>query len=263
MEYYNVDPNKIEVEPDWNVRTNFEIDDLIESIKENGIITPIHLVKRMSDGKLVLRNGERRLRAVLEANKQGAAIGKIPALIYKKGLTDEESLALQFTANDGEPWTPLEEAEICKRFRNWGWTQEQTAKKLGKSQAFVSQRLELVKLTPEAQQALEDKKITLQQARAVAKNPSVDAQKAATKAATKKKKRPQKTKEGLSIIYVDEHTECDLGGLADLIKIEIMKPIKDAEMLGAHLDELEDLITEIRLNPTEYSFAEDYYIAVE
>lgn len=109
----------------------------------------------MARRNISLVDGYRRLEAVLEANVRGAEIVSIPAII-QKNLSDIEALAMQILANDGLPLQPLEEAAIYKQFLDWGWTQVEIAKRFGKHEGIISQRLLLLEASPELRTALKD-----------------------------------------------------------------------------------------------------------
>lgn len=248
-EFYPVDPNQIVIQKDWNVREIFDLEDLISSIVENGVRNPIHVKKLKNSSDLILIDGERRLRAVLEANKRGADIKSIPTIIHKKPLNEADELLIQFVANDGKRFTPVEEAKLFQRFINWGWTQTEVAKKVGRSQAHVSERLKLIDLSPAGQQALIAKDITVQQAKQIAKDPSMEGQQKAVASAKARnntknqtKKRPTRTKDGREIIYLTAHSECDINGIAELLEKEFLKPFKDIKQIAHNITEIQTIL---------------------
>lgn len=137
-----------------------KLDDLAASIKEHGLIQPIVLRAAKNGYEIVA--GERRWRA---ARKIG--INEIPCII--KELTDEENMLLAIIENmQREDLNPIEEAEgIHQMIDNYGLTQEQVSKSVGKSRPYITNCLRLLKL-PEAIQAyVSDGKLSAGHARAI------------------------------------------------------------------------------------------------
>ncbi len=124
-------------------RTVFDeekIRDLADSIKEQGIIQPLAVVP-ISGGRYELIAGERRLRA---ARMIGFA--KVPAVI--KEVDDEGMLALSIIENiQREDLNPIEEARAYQELiAQFNCTQEEVAKKVGKSRVAVANSVRLLKL---------------------------------------------------------------------------------------------------------------------
>ena len=151
---YKVDPKEVHVREGWNPRFDFgEQDDLVASVKEldntgkpYGVRVPIR-VRRDSEGRLELIDGERRLRAAL-----AAGLEFVPAIMDPK-LDDTEALVLAITANNGKPFLPLEEAAALKRLKAAGMSYLDIAKKVGRSEIHVVDRLKLL----EAPDSVKDK----------------------------------------------------------------------------------------------------------
>jgi ParB family chromosome partitioning protein len=133
------------VESKSNPRRTFGaegIADLAASIKEKGILTP--LLVRPVNGHMEIVDGARRYRAA-----RAAGLAEIPAIV--RTLDDRAVLEIQVVSNlQREDVHPLEEAAgyraLMDRFQ---YTAETIADKVGKSVAYVHQRMHLVKLTPE------------------------------------------------------------------------------------------------------------------
>lgn len=165
---FEVDPRAIEIEAGWNPRTDFSgEDELMASIIENGVRVPL-TVKAVGD-RIVLVDGERRLRATRRAIAEGAGIVSVPAMLSRRGVSDVEALLDSLIKNDGKPLTATEEAEAFRRLSAWGLTQQDIARRVGKSQGYVCGRLALVDAVPEVKEALNKKEITKKDAIKVVK----------------------------------------------------------------------------------------------
>ncbi len=138
------------------------ITELAESIKEHGVIQPI-LVRRIAD-KYEIIAGERRYKASLLAGKK-----TIPAII--SDLNDKDSAEVALIENvQRQDLTPIEEAVSYRRILDMGYlTQEQLAEKLGKNQSTISNKLRLLNLDDDVQEALLDEKISERHARSLLK----------------------------------------------------------------------------------------------
>jgi len=138
-----------------------EMDELVASIKEKGIITPL-LVSRSAKG-YVLIAGERRLKA---AKKAG--LKKVPVVIRES--TPLESLELALIENiHRKDLNPIEEALAYQRWlQDSGTTQDALAKKLGKDRSTISNTLRLLNLPMVIQQDLIDGRLSMGHARVLA-----------------------------------------------------------------------------------------------
>lgn len=118
------------------------LDDLIRSVQENGVLEP--LLYRKSDYRII--DGERRWRAAKKLN-----LPTVPA--YSKECSDLEiKLAILNGSIHKQLCDPIFEGELLSTIlKEEKLTQEQLAKRLGKSQDWVSNRVSLVRqLAPEA-----------------------------------------------------------------------------------------------------------------
>lgn len=138
------------------------INELCESIKEHGVIQPI-VVRAMGD-KYEIIAGERRYKASLLAGKQ-----TIPAVITE--LNDKDSAEVALIENvQRKDLTPIEEAISYKKILDMGYlTQEELAVKLGKTQSTVANKLRLLNLDEEVQEAVLEEKISERHARSLLK----------------------------------------------------------------------------------------------
>ncbi len=135
------------------------MDDLIASVKAHGILQPL-LVTRKPDGKYTLVAGERRLRAATLAG-----LLQVPAVVRE--TTDQERLELALIENiQRQDLNPLEEAHAYEELhRSFHLTQEEIAKKVGKSRSQVSNTIRLLQLPDQMQQALLDGRLSASNAR--------------------------------------------------------------------------------------------------
>ena len=121
--------------------------ELADSIKLHGVIQPI--IVRPVDNKYEIIAGERRYKASVMAGKVD-----IPALVRNKD--DKDSSIIAFIENSQRKnVSPIEEAKTCERLlTNNDMTQEQLAKQLGMSQSTLANKLRLLTLPVEIQDAL-------------------------------------------------------------------------------------------------------------
>ncbi|MDX8363547.1 nucleoid occlusion protein [Cytobacillus sp. IB215665] len=138
-----------------------KISELASTIRTHGIIQPI-VVRILDDQKYELIAGERRWRAV-----QQLGWDTIPAII--KNYNDTETASVALIENlQREELSAIEEAiAYAKLLELHNLTQEALAQRLGKGQSTVANKLRLLKLPNEIQQALMEKKITERHARAL------------------------------------------------------------------------------------------------
>lgn len=149
-------------------RANLE--ELAESIREYGVLQPISV--RMINGCVYeLVAGERRLRA-----SKMAGFATIPAILVK--VSDQESAVLAIIENlQRDNLNYIEEAEgFAKLICDYGFTQDELAFKIGKSQSTVANKLRLLKLPKVLQQFLIENGLSERHARAVLRLDTEDEQ---------------------------------------------------------------------------------------
>lgn len=137
-----------------------ELNELTASIKQHGIIQP--LVLRKIGDKYEIIAGERRFKAAVKAG-----LREIPAIITE--LDDKESAEVAVVENiQRKQLSALEEAKSYKRLLDLGQlTQDQLAIRMGKSQSNVANKLRLLNLGEDVQQALLTNKISERHARSL------------------------------------------------------------------------------------------------
>ncbi len=136
------------------------LDDLAVSISEKGVIQPL-LVRKTSDGYELVA-GERRWRAALKAG-----IKEVPIRVVD--VSDRESLELALIENiQREDLNPLEESEAYKRLIDeFGYSQEEVARRVGKNRTTINNALRLLKLPVEVREQIASGGITAGHARAL------------------------------------------------------------------------------------------------
>ena len=137
-----------------------KLEELVASIRENGILQPVVVQKADSGYELVV--GERRWRA-----SKKAGLKKIPAVIRE--VSDAQALELAIIENiHRQDLNPIEEAEAYARLADdFALTQEMIANKVGKSRAAVANTLRLLKLSRNIKEHLISGKLSMGHARAL------------------------------------------------------------------------------------------------
>ncbi|PIR37677.1 MAG: chromosome partitioning protein ParB [Alphaproteobacteria bacterium CG11_big_fil_rev_8_21_14_0_20_39_49] len=145
-----------------------KLNELVRSVKENGVIQPILVRTEDTEGRYQIIAGERRWRACKQAGLE-----KIPAVI--KELSDREALEVALVENiQRQSLTAIEEAEGYKKLlEEFGYTQEKLASNLGKSRSHISNMLRLLNLPDEIKDIINTGALSMGHARALvnAKNP--------------------------------------------------------------------------------------------
>ena len=149
----------------YQPRKNFDEDALRElalSIEEHGVFQPI-IVKKSIKGYEIIA-GERRFRASKMAGKD-----TIPAIV--RDFSDEEMMEIALLENlQREDLNAIEEALAYKALQEkLGITQEELAKKVGKSRSHITNMLGLLRLPEEVKEMVSDNKLSMGHARMLSK----------------------------------------------------------------------------------------------
>ena len=153
-----------EIEPNpRQPRQDFDplaLEELAQSIRENGVITPITLRKTGDTYQIIA--GERRWRA-----SRLAGLTEIPAIVLD--VDEDAAYALALIENlQREDLNPMEEAEGYRRLtQELGLTQEQAAQRVGRSRPAVANALRLLSLPKSVETLLRDKQLSAGHARAL------------------------------------------------------------------------------------------------
>jgi ParB family transcriptional regulator, chromosome partitioning protein len=137
------------------------LQELADSIREHGVIQPLVVTETPTGYELVV--GERRFRA-----SQLAGLTKVPAIV-KKTLQDQTKLEVALIENiQRQELNPIEEAQAYDRLiKTFNLTQEQVAKKVGKSRPAITNTLRLLNLPAEIQRGVVEGKVSEGHARAI------------------------------------------------------------------------------------------------
>ena len=143
--------------------------DLIASVKRQGLLQPI-LVRPMDGGRFEIVAGERRWRAA-----QAAQLHDVPVLVRQ--LTDEEAFEIALVENvQRQDLNAIEEAEGYKRLiDDFGHTQEDIARVVGKSRSHVANMVRLLDLPNDVRELLIEGRLTMGHARALLTAPDPSA----------------------------------------------------------------------------------------
>ncbi|QKS73109.1 ParB/RepB/Spo0J family partition protein [Paenalkalicoccus suaedae] len=134
--------------------------ELADSIQTYGVVQPIILRKSIKGFEIVV--GERRFRAAKEAGLKA-----VPAIV--KELTDDDMMEIALIENlQRENLNPLEEAKAYQKLmEHLQVTQEELAKRLGKSRPHIANHVRLLQLPAVAQKHLSESRISMGHARAL------------------------------------------------------------------------------------------------
>ena len=155
---YKVEPNPDQPRHDFGEE---ELQALADSITEHGIIQPL-TVRQLSSGYYQIIAGERRWRAARLAGLQ-----EVPAVIIE--ADDKKAMELALIENlQRQDLNPVEEALGYQTLmQDYGLTQEEAAKRVGKSRPAVANALRLLGLCPEVLEKVRSGALSAGHARAV------------------------------------------------------------------------------------------------
>ena len=155
---YKVEPNPDQPRQDFDEE---ELQALADSIEIHGIIQPL-TVRELNSGYYQIIAGERRWRAARIAN-----LSEVPAVIIEADDRKVKELAL-IENLQRQDLNPVEEAlGYQSLMQEYGLTQEDAAKRVGKSRPAVANALRLLNLNPEVLEMVRTGKLTAGHARAV------------------------------------------------------------------------------------------------
>lgn len=127
-----------------------DLDQLADSIRESGLLQPIVVRETYA--------GEEKVYVIVAGHRRAAALRKLrwttTEVIVRPPMRPDEVLAAMLIENGQRAGLdPIEEARAIRSLGvQHGWTDQQTATKIGRSQAYVSRRLALLQLDPDEQE---------------------------------------------------------------------------------------------------------------
>ena len=155
---YKVEPNRDQPRQDFDEE---ELQNLADSISVHGVIQPL-TVRELPSGYYQIIAGERRWRAA-----RMAGLSDVPVVVIE--ADDKKAMELALIENlQRQDLNPVEEALGYQSLINeYGLTQEDTAKQVGKSRPAVANALRLLSLCPEVLEKLREGVISAGHARAI------------------------------------------------------------------------------------------------
>ena len=140
-----------------------ELEELTKSISEYGVLQPL-IVKRAEGRRFILVAGERRLRAA-----GLAGLKTVPAIVRE--LQDREAALIALVENvQRENLNFLEEARAYKKLmEDFNLTQGEIAKRVSKQQSTISNKIRILSLPDDVQEAIIQNGLTERHARALLK----------------------------------------------------------------------------------------------
>lgn len=138
------------------------LEELAQSIRAHGVVQPL-LVSRAANGRFQLIAGERRLRAA-----RRAGLRSVPVVI-KDNVSGRDALELALIENiQRQDLNPLEEALAYQQLHNeFGLTQEEIAKRVGKERSTVANLLRLLRLPESVKRMVAGGELSMGHARAL------------------------------------------------------------------------------------------------
>lgn len=143
-----------------------DLEELCCSIREFGVIQPL-IVKKSREGQYILIAGERRLRA-----SAMAGLTRVPVIVREADERDTALIALVENVQRAD-LNYIEEAAAYKSLmEDYGLTQAEISKRVGKQQSTISNKIRLLALPLEIQVSLAENQLSERHARALLKIPS-------------------------------------------------------------------------------------------
>jgi len=161
---YNIDPRSIVVIDGFNSRTQFNVDELAEQIREQGVLNPI-TVQALKDenGNQTYRliDGERRYRAVMKLINEGVDVPYIKAIVIPKNLSQQELYIQQAMRNEGEKFNEFEWGILASKMRDeCNMTPSEIARALGKNPGVVIYWLQIQEMPEDIKNVVRDGKLS-------------------------------------------------------------------------------------------------------
>ncbi|MBO1333586.1 ParB/RepB/Spo0J family partition protein [Streptomyces sp. VRA16 Mangrove soil] len=155
-----------------------DLEGLAETVRERGVLQALGVVpaavflaahprhkEAVGEAAYVVLHGHRRLAAA-----RMAGLDEVPVLVRDDATRSDEDALIENVQRDD--LTELEQAQAIQGLITaYGYSQRQVAARIGKTQGFISQRLSLMKLREDIQEALADGRVSVEDARRIARLP--------------------------------------------------------------------------------------------
>ncbi len=178
---FSVTHGQVDADPD-NPRQHFDadaLDSLASDIADKGLLQNIIIRPHPTDaGRFMLVGGERRWRAIgrlIEQNDpRWPADRPIPALVRDYDAAPDQSAAIDALVENMQrvQLDPMEEARAFDQLVKAGLKTKDLAKRVGRTQRYVQQRLKLLELDAADQQAVAEGRMTVEEARKALAKPA-------------------------------------------------------------------------------------------
>jgi ParB family chromosome partitioning protein len=221
------------------------LDELAASIKEFGIIQPLLVRPRGENYQLIA--GERRLRA-----SKIAGLSEVPVIM--RYMTDTEMAELAMIENlQREDLHFLEEAEgFSNLIANFNITQESLAKRMGKSQSFIANKLRLLKLSDQIRKEIFDQRLTERHARAILRLEDEKTQLEILEIISQKRFNVKQTEEFIEK-YIENST--NKKSQDELSKQRVTKIVKDVRIF---INTINSVASQMKKNGMEIDYKQDF-----
>lgn len=213
---YRIAPQNLKIKEGWNVRDaeTLDLQELKDSIKELGVKQP--LTVQTEGDSIFVTDGHRRYAAVMELISEGVEIKTVPVQVEDRYSNPADHVASMIVRNSGKPLTPVEQARVFKRLRDYGLSETEIAQKVGKSRQWIISMLELNAAPEELKSLVKTGKVTATLAQQViAKEGGEKAAETLTKA-VKKAEAEGKTK--ATAKHVEKSAKVQLRELFDALE---------------------------------------------
>lgn len=191
-----VDPRQLVADEGFNVRHDYgNVDELAASIAANGVKEPLSGWYDSKTDRYVVTDGFRRNRALAVLLERGVDVARVPFMLEPKGYSEKDRLLDMFIKNDGKRLTPLEEGYLFVRLGNMGYERNEISGKVGRTEAHISNMIQLAQADPQIQQFIKDGKVSSTEVTKLIKDvKDADEQKAVLNDAVKDAEQSGKTK---------------------------------------------------------------------
>ena len=233
-----IKPNPYQPRKNFNKKS---LEELSQSIKTYGLIQPVS-VRQLGEGSYELVAGERRLRA-----SEIAELEEIPAIIVE--YRDQDSAMIALIENlQREDLSFIEEAEgYYNLVRDHGFTQQELAEKMGKSQSTIANKLRILKLSDDIKKSLVDNELTERHARALLRLPDDE---------LRKKVLDRVIKDDLTVKETEKLIENILDDLTKEEEEEVGQNIKGLINFKIYLNTLKNAYNAIKESGVEAKYRE-------